>query len=243
MARGTYSISTPQDDARLAKLLYEFIHGDPVGFPSDEEVTSMGLSLQGITDQGSVIKDEDWAAICDEEADEKQFELVVALTDAGEVIEASPGFRCTDIVLSQGPGADGGLSQEAKAFIEQSPEDATPEEILNSGQSAGVLPDYLTSHGIADYLASMGRHIMTEDEKAFLMTQLAVNDDGSYSLPSKQVVTGIIQLGKTAGTLANSVTYEGVRSHFRKVIKKLKSKQKGAGATSSMGTEKGIDVD
>jgi hypothetical protein len=170
--------------------LYEFVHGSPVPFPTDAEIDGTQLSLADIHKGTESIKDSDWMAICDEdeekEDNEKQFSIVLVqppsgaeifVPDASFQVESIVAFdngadkKSSDIVLwehSAPAGESMQLSPEAKAFIEKRSQSATPEEILEQGLQQGLLPPTVGPRGIVEYLDSIGRHIMTDAERAFI---------------------------------------------------------------------------
>jgi len=91
VARQVYVIMTAEDDANLARLLFSEVCGDPVSFPTPDEIASMNVTIDGITADGDAIACEQ---IEEATENEDQYTLYVPILDVPNTppFDADPSF-------------------------------------------------------------------------------------------------------------------------------------------------------
>ncbi len=174
--------------------------------------------------------------------------MLVPLSDEALTPEATPEFQMLAIqdqeayLLPLGdcdvctPPAGDGLTEQAKAYLEsQSPRDKSGfircpstsqlAEIIQAGQDAGELAMGVEHSKIEAYLISVGKRLMGDAEKAYILQQLPKLTDGSIVVPSRSTIQAMVAEGVAAGVLHESVTVEGARSFVRKCVRDQKSKK------------------
>ena len=250
IARRIYSVPTAEDDSKLAALLYTELFGAPVDFPSDSDISEMGITIESILQDGSNTAGK-WETVCEDDGGdqfEKQFTLLVPLCDDALTPEATPEFQMlaiedqhVDLVPLADldfatPAAGDVLTDAAKAYLEsQSPKDKSGRvrcpsrsrlmEIINDGQADGTLDPDVQPSSIESYLISIGKRLMTEQEKAYILSKMPQLSDGDIVVPSRSTFKAVVEEGVAAGTLHAAVTSEGARSFVRKHVAEQTKKQ------------------
>lgn len=238
VAKQVYSISSVAADAKLAKMLYEEIMGDPVEWPTSEELGRITCTADSIVQVGSALQGLTWDVAEDADEPEEVFQLI-PLAD-GYGFSGSPEYTqrgCEAIVVFEevaetADEPETQLSAESAAFVAAHPSQ-NADTILQQGLASGELPVGTSHHTIATYLASVGRHLLTHTEKAFIEANVPHGSAGDVIYPGKASLEGIINDGQRSGDLSKAVTFDAVKSHIRKLIKKSgKQPDKNAGKQS-----------
>lgn len=224
VARSVYAISTAAADARLAKILYDEIMGEPVEFPTEQELAQFSMDAAAITEVGASIAETAWEVEDDLDPDDRIFQLVAVEDGFAASQEFEESVTSTEIVACEQPSSPPHrehhdvMSPAAKSFLEKVSPVKSPKEVLDEGIKSGKLEASTTLTGIARYLTQCGKHLLTEAEKNYIVAKTPRGTKGQLFYPGKIALQAIIEDGKNEGTLNDAVTYEAAKTLIRKAV-------------------------
>ena len=201
VASRVYAIKSPRDDAELARLLFLDVYGEPVSFPSDEEIDAFGFSIESLVDHYSAVP---LSQIEDPPCDEDQF-LLVCDPDNEDNIKAAPGFDMPMLTDWDGPE----VSERAVVPWEapdatEAPEPETPRKSDVAGPPGGqpVAPKKVRMDSI---------------ERAYWGTVAPRDALYCVFVPQRPVIEDMVQWAIATGKIRPGISVEAVRMHLRKI--------------------------
>ena len=211
VARQVYTITNPEDDANLAHRVFQEVLGDHVEFPWDELETEE-WDVDTIVEQGKAIDFgiQDVDIEVDDEVPEDIFLMLVPI----EGVPPTHHESFWDNLASAIPGDEPQPLEDdvlEEMFDAEPLEDAAPQDLPD--EAAAPLED-----AIVEPQPKRARYMARPGEKAYLDTKAIKDADGNLIFPVKKDIQNILEEGQSNGSLTQYMTYEGVKSHLRKMV-------------------------
>lgn len=227
VAKQFYVLKVPADDAKLARALVLAMIGEPVPWPTeadmaliDGEAVYQLVLASAAQEPGEEDNEED-----DDDEDIADDEL--------EWVEGMQiwGLQSPSLALTDAPGCSEPASSSAGPELAAQGSKRRYEYIKSEGrfQKVDPRPNLLnvkpaedskqpTVGDVVAKVVSRMPSIMTDAERAWLENEAPKTSHGTIMVPvPKGVVKLIYEKGTSSGALTSGISFEGLRSHFRKV--------------------------